>query len=231
MSTNVANDVRAAVVASDSLPAPLRHFLLTLAQLADWRTGSGYAGQGRLARAMGCDVRSVKRYKSQLATCVTSPVTVTWSHRNRADGFNGSDRYQLSVSPSAAQVTDLQAEVTDCQAQGTICHTNITIGSPQVTPQDKKENENKMALGLPGQANNLGASDLRINGFHVAGAKRCGADVEELRAEWQKAHQQRQTLFASQQHLQASFGGWLKRKALEAEKEALAPAEDEWEEV
>lgn len=208
------------------LPAPLRHFAIVLAQLADWKTGRGIAGQGRLARAMGCGLRTVREHKAKLNAVTDSPVTVTWKHRSRPDGLNGSDSYMILPSDTGRILLDTGSFL---QGHRQTSPNNITTGSPQVTPQIKEENESKEAEGLGDPASELAgklkqqlpASALRVNGFHIAAASRVGEPVEELRAEWEKLQQAKRALFQSQQHLQASFGGWLKRRQKEEkEKEA-----------
>lgn len=86
-----------------ALPTHLRGYVMCLAYLADWRTGwCNQGAQQRIAAALGCSVRSVKRYRAELEQLPNSPVTVEW-HEGQAYMRGGvkwvrpSDRYKISV--------------------------------------------------------------------------------------------------------------------------------------
>lgn len=95
--------VQAAVCAEHcALPSELRHYVMTLAVLANRRTGIGTAGQERIAEAMGVTVRTVQRLAAQLETHADRPVTVVRRQRRRKDGYRTSDEYRLALpSPDA----------------------------------------------------------------------------------------------------------------------------------
>lgn len=95
------------------LPPELRHLVQTMAWLGNRRTGRGYAGQERIAQAMGVNRRTVQRLLAQLAACSDSPVAVVRRPRMRRDGRGrSSDEYQLvlvrdqSDSRVALETTD-----------------------------------------------------------------------------------------------------------------------------
>ena len=95
---HVGNAVTAAIINPDcKLPTALRLFVLTLAHLATWRTGYGFAGQDTIAASMGVNSRRVRQLRDELEARTDSPVIVEWGRRSRADGSRSSDGYQLSL--------------------------------------------------------------------------------------------------------------------------------------
>jgi hypothetical protein len=96
-------------VAASSLPSNLRHFLLTLALLADSESGSAYYGQESIGRAMGCSERQVRTYFGELdarAVAGTTPVRITRKRRGRPDGKGrSSDEWTLVLASMAAETS------------------------------------------------------------------------------------------------------------------------------
>jgi hypothetical protein len=76
-------------VLESNLPPHLRHFLLTLATLANSKTGQAYYGQEALARALGCTDRQVRKNFDAIEERRTrgeTPVWVERKHRGASDG-------------------------------------------------------------------------------------------------------------------------------------------------
>jgi hypothetical protein len=204
------------------LRAPLRHFAIVLAQLADWRTGRGIAGQVALAGAVGCDTRTVRRLKRELAAATDSPVTVTWRHRSRPDGLNGSDAYTIAPSDTGQRILDSGQLA---PRHRTARPTKITSESPQVTPQLSKEGEQKL---IPGKEGLAPPRLIEPNELHQRAASRLGADASTELEGWRAHHVKAGTAFASLAHEARSFGGWLKFVTPLKRQKEVKPAE-EWE--
>lgn len=86
--------------ARSGLPPELRHFVMTLALLANSETGSAYYGQGAIADAMGVSDRQVRTYFRALEALPSSPVRVTRRRRGAPDGKGrSSDEWQLLLFP------------------------------------------------------------------------------------------------------------------------------------
>ena len=104
-------DLMRAVIGSDLTPN-LRHFVMTLALLADSETGTAFYGQAAIARAMGCSDRQVRTYFTQLealATAGATPVRVIRKRRGTADGKGrSSDEWTLALVPVTALPTGSQ---------------------------------------------------------------------------------------------------------------------------
>lgn len=238
---NLVHSLRRALVDERCrLPASLRLFCFVLAQLADWRTGRGIAGQGRLARAMGCDGRSIRRYKTALAAASESPVEVTWRHRVRPDGLNGSDAYVIRLSELGASWVDSGQLDRDtghgCPPHRTNGPTNISTGVPQgTTPVAEEENEFK---GSPSPSDGplLKESEQgperalhpnwRYTAQHVKTAKRLGVDVDAALASFLAYWLRRPTERRTAQGWAAGFGAHLNRQA-PAAPAPLTPEEQE----
>lgn len=228
MSNNTDSLLAALCDDSCGLRAPLRHFAMVLAQLANWRTGRGIAGQGRLARAIGCNARTVRKLKAELSTTEQSPVVVTWAHRSRPDGLNGSDAYSITLSPLGLTFRDTGTRGRDTGPAGRGHRpdgpTTITGGSPQgthtVSTLEKKESSTPGEAG-PSAPPQL--SDLVPNGLHVKAATAAGYDMAAELGAWRAHHGKKGTTFAEHAHMARSFGGWLKFVAPMRQLRPVAP--------
>jgi hypothetical protein len=220
VSTNTDNCLRLLTSDSCRLRAPLRHFCLVLAQLANWKTGRGIAGQGRLARAMGVDTRTIKRLKAELQEA-DSPVTVTWAHRSRPDGLNGSDAYLIAPAAEVDRGHPVRDRGQLYGGQVTSGHTNITSGSPQGNTT-VIESKNSFSGDRP-QASpelmgerarrHLLPSTWRPNATHVGSAAKLGVELAGAAAGFLGYWQGRAGSERTMQEWDATFGGWLKRQA------------------
>lgn len=229
MSNNIANDCFQTLTDERcTLRAPLRHLAMVLAQLADWRTGRGIAGQGRIARATGYDARTVRRMKAELQALTVTPVAVTWRHRSRPDGLNGSDSYTVAVTPLGREWLDTGHPDRDTGQPGTrhrtFCPTNITLGSPQGYPLDLEKTESSFLEVRPlatsklmERAATLLPDTWRPNTAHEKSASRLSVDIKMAEASFCRYHRGRPGSERSRQEWDATFGGWLKRQAPRAE--------------
>jgi len=86
-------------VCKSRLPPHLRHLLLTLALLADSRTGTGYHGQPHIAKAMGVSDKTLRKYFTELEALDrggATPVRITRQRQGRPDGTGrSSDKWTL----------------------------------------------------------------------------------------------------------------------------------------
>jgi hypothetical protein len=222
---NNADAVIAAVLGDGHLlPSGCRLLALALAHLADWRTGRGIAGQGRLARAMGVDARTVRRLKRQLAEAVDSPVVVTWAHRQRADGLNGSDIYTITVKDTG-QFCRHTGQF--CVDTGQIALTSSSQGSSQDHPS-RENNENLILGDAPkGAPNNelIPVVSWRPLPRHRTAAAKRGVDFDVALASFLAWHAAGRNAAGLKRRADwdAAFGGWLKRQR----PEASTPADDD----
>lgn len=83
-------------VTASALPPHLRHFLLTLATLANSSTGTAHYGQDMIGEAMGRSGRQVRSYFEELSQRDDSPVKVERRPRWKSDGSGrDSDEWRL----------------------------------------------------------------------------------------------------------------------------------------
>jgi hypothetical protein len=83
-------------VAESDLPPHLRHFVMTLALLANSETGRAHYGQEAIAKAMGCSSRQVRSHFRELEARTYSAVRVQRRRRGTPDGKGrSSDEWQL----------------------------------------------------------------------------------------------------------------------------------------
>jgi hypothetical protein len=93
---------RMRTVTQSSLPAHLRHFLLTLAFLADNATGKGWHSQQTIGKAMGVSERMVRKYLDELDHRDDAPLRIQRRRRGTADGKGrSSDEWQLVLELEA----------------------------------------------------------------------------------------------------------------------------------
>lgn len=94
-------------VGASGLPQDIRHLLVTMAYLANSKTGQGFSGQDTIGRFMGCSEREVRRKLDRLEQ-IESPVQVVRRARFRKDGARTSDEYFLRLdhrTPTSAGTT------------------------------------------------------------------------------------------------------------------------------
>lgn len=76
---------------------------MTMAVLADWRTGVGTASQATIASAVGCSDRHVRQLLTTLSERKDSPVIVTRQRRSAPNGSGRtSDQYTLELFDRAS---------------------------------------------------------------------------------------------------------------------------------
>ncbi len=99
-STHHTLDVQRAVCES-ALPRELRHMVMVYALLADHKTGIGFTRQSKMAAAIGCSDRQLRRALAtldHLADAGTSPVRIARRARSRKEGRGRtSDEYRVEL--------------------------------------------------------------------------------------------------------------------------------------
>ena len=122
-----------AVIASD-LPPNLRHFLMTLAALANSQTGSAYYGQDKIAQSMGITDRQVRKNFDALAVLDqrgATPVRVVRKHRGTPYGKGrSSDIWTLVLTGHHPESTGTVVPVNEVST-GTVVPLNAPVsGDP-----------------------------------------------------------------------------------------------------
>jgi hypothetical protein len=131
-------------VARSDLPPELRHFVMTLALLANSDTGSAYYGQSAIAGAMGVSDRQVRTYFRALEALPASPVRVSRRRRGAPDGKGrSSDEWQLVLFPE--HLNRNHASASDDSSTGSqLPPETPSTGSPlpfQLTPPGRAQPE------------------------------------------------------------------------------------------
>lgn len=157
-------------VAQSSLDRETRHLLMTMALLADWRTGVGTASQATIAQAMGCTDRYVRQLLTDLAERKETPVTVTRRRRGAAAGRT-SDQYTLQFAPQedAGTRSGTHVPARDGEPSGTCIPaeaatrsgTPLPLGEPfKLVPQPEQHDSR---TGTPRHPNRNARSEDQIS--------------------------------------------------------------------
>lgn len=102
--------IQKAVCESD-LPSHLRHLIMVMAVLANYRTGGGWYSQSAIARALGVDARTVRRRLAELAEKhPDSPVTIQSSPRYSQGGGRSSNQWRLVLREQTGRQRPLWSE-------------------------------------------------------------------------------------------------------------------------